>query len=54
MADVRKIRPSWEHVETDADGNMTFAHTDRPLQDWKEREAASRKVMAELEGRRKL
>lgn len=27
MADVIKIRPAWEHKETDTDGNMVFENT---------------------------
>lgn len=27
MADIIKIRPSWEHTGTDENGNMVFEHT---------------------------
>lgn len=27
MADIVKIRPSWEQTETDENGNMVFEHT---------------------------
>lgn len=61
MSDKRvvKICPSWELTNEDDKGNMFFEFTDEPRGYISEgvmqrKEAASKKIMRELENRRKL
>lgn len=51
---VVKIRPGWEHAETDSEGSMFFEYTSVPKADMGQRKRVSDKILKELEGRRKL
>lgn len=56
MAIIKKIRPSWEHVDTDKKGNWYFAITDTPVDTMtkKQREAMHKKTQVQLEGKQRL
>lgn len=53
---VIKIRPSWELVHDDSEGNMYFEFTDEPKNYKPERVRAAfnRKITKEMENRSKL
>lgn len=51
---VVTITPEWELAKTDKEGNWIFHQTRTPRRLYEEKEAASKKVMKEMESRQKL
>lgn len=51
-AKVVKIRPSWDHVKTDDDGNMFFEYGTTHQMDLRKR--TSDKIIKEMESKRIL